>query len=352
MSENVYRQLADALNSLPEGFPAAPDDSHLRLLEYLFTPEEALLAAQLTADIEPMKPLLERLGGDLQETGGMLKDMAKHGLIRFGRTEAGSGFGLEPFVVGIYENQVNRIDGELAALFEAYFRHGFGEILKREPQVHRIIPVQESIQSTTEVRPYESLIEIVQKAKSIGVQECICRKQKDLIGEGCGHLREVCMVLAPVEGAFIDSKEFRDLTTEEALELLKACAEDGLVHSVSNTQENYYICNCCSCCCGILRGMKDLGIANVVARSAFVNTVDEAECIACGACVEACPFEALTLEDTAVVNTVRCTGCGVCIPTCPTGALSLVRRPEEEIKPVPENRAVWADERRSTQNQA
>lgn len=345
MNENVYRQLADALNSLPQGFPPAEDDSHLRLLEYLFTPEEAALAAQLTAEVEPMKPLLARLGGDARETGALLKNMAKRGLIKFGRDENGSGFALEPFVVGIYENQVSVIDAELAALFEQYFRHGFGDMLKREPQVHRIVPVQESVQSSVEVRPYESLVEIVQKAKSIGVQECICRKQKDLIGEGCDHLREVCMVLAPVEGAFTNSGHFKELDTQAALELLKACAEDGLVHSVSNTQDNYYICNCCTCCCGILRGMKDLGIANVMARSAFVNSVDDEECIACGACVDACPFGALALEDTAVVDTLKCTGCGVCIPTCPTDALTLVRRPENEIKPVPENHTAWASER-------
>ncbi len=48
MTEKLYRQLADALNSLPEGFPPTPDNSHLRILEYLFTPEEAETAIHLT----------------------------------------------------------------------------------------------------------------------------------------------------------------------------------------------------------------------------------------------------------------------------------------------------------------
>ena len=353
MTEKVYRQLADALNAMPEGFPPVPDDSHLRLLEYFFTPEEAALAAQLQIEVEPMRPLIKRLGGDPRETGAMLKDMAKRGLIKFGRSEAGSGFALEPFVVGIYENHAGRIDAEMAELFEKYYMAGFGNLLTSAPQAHRIIPVQESVQSTSEIRPYESLIEIVKKAGSIGVQDCICRKQQELVtGEACGHLMQVCMALAPMEGAFANSEIFKALTTEEALELLKACAKDGLVHSVSNTQEgNYYICNCCDCCCGFLRGMKDLGIANVMARSAFVNTVDEDECIACGACEEVCPFGALSMADTIVVDAIKCTGCGVCIPACPTEALSLVRRPEHEIKPVPETHAHWANERHSLSNQ-
>ena len=82
-------------------------------------------------------------------------------------------------------------------------------------------------------------------------------------------------------------------------------ADAGLVHSVSNNQSDlWYICNCCTCSCGILRGMAEMGIANVVARSAFVNRVHEDLCIACGECLEACQFDALSLDDVIAVNEV------------------------------------------------
>jgi ferredoxin len=79
----------------------------------------------------------------------------------------------------------------------------------------------------------------------------------------------------------------------------------------------------------------------VVARSAFVNAVYETRCQACGLCVAECQFAALTVEDTAVVDTVRCVGCGVCVPACPEGALSLVRRPEDEVLPPPLSESDW-----------
>ena len=75
---------------------------------------------------------------------------------------------------------------------------------------------------------------------------------------------------------------------------LRRAAEAGLVHTVSNSQEGvWYICNCCTCSCGILRGMADLGMANVVARSAFVNQVDEDACRRAALLRAACQFGAM-----------------------------------------------------------
>jgi heterodisulfide reductase subunit A-like polyferredoxin len=90
--------------------------------------------------------------------------------------------------------------------------------------------------------------------------------------------------------------------------------------------------------------MADLGVANVIARSAFVNQVDEEACIACGACEESCPFGALSVVvavGAAVVDKVRCVGCGVCALACPQGALSLVRRPEQEVLATPVTEEDW-----------
>jgi heterodisulfide reductase subunit A-like polyferredoxin len=91
--------------------------------------------------------------------------------------------------------------------------------------------------------------------------------------------------------------------------------------------------------------MAEMGIANVVASSAFVNTVDETLCTTCGLCVDQCQFDALSLADTVVVNQTRCVGCGVCVNSCPDHALILVRRPENEIKPVPVSIIDWGLQR-------
>jgi electron transport complex protein RnfB len=342
MNENPYKRLATRLDALPNGFPATDDGAELRLLARLFAPKEALLASQLRLTLETPAQIAARIGGDPRVLRKRLKGMARRGLVAAGRAEGGLGYGLLPFVVGIYEMQAGTMDVELARLFEDYYRQVFAQSLTMQPAVHRVIPVKESVRVDMEVQPFESAADIVVNARAWGVVDCICRTQKALIGEPCEHPVDVCMLLSSIPSAFDHSPIIRALTLKEAMATLQRAADAGLVHSVSNNQRGlWYICNCCTCSCGILRGMAELGIANVIARSAFVNQVDEMLCTGCGLCVERCQFEALSLKDVMCVDKARCVGCGVCVPTCSEGALRLIRRPAQEVLPPPVTEADW-----------
>lgn len=352
MKDDPFKRLAERLDALPNGFPPTDDGAELRLLAKIFTPKEAELTAQLRLTRETPQQIADRIGGDPKVLSKELKGMARKGLITAGRTDEGLSYGLMPFAVGFYEMQINTIDAEMARLFEDYYLKVFGQVLTIEPSVHRVIPVNESVRMDMEVRPFESAADIVNSAQAWGVLDCICRKQKALIGEPCEHPVDICMVFNQTPGAFDRSSTIKALTREEAMATLRRAAEAGLVHTVSNNQQGMsYICNCCTCSCGILRGMVDLGIANVVARSAFVNQVDEELCVGCDLCMEQCQFEALSLNGVVHVSETRCVGCGVCVSFCPEGALSLVRRPDEEIMPPPVTETDWLVERAAARGQ-
>ena len=54
-------------------------------------------------------------------------------------------------------------------------------------------------------------------------------------------------------------------------------------------------------------------------------TVDCSTCIACGVCVDACPFEIISLTDDAATITGAdlYIECGACVSACPVAAISL-----------------------------
>jgi Na+-translocating ferredoxin:NAD+ oxidoreductase subunit B len=343
---NPYKLLAESLDSLPNGFPPTKEGAELRLLARLFSPEEAALAGRLTADFENPDQLARRIGGDPAALRIQLKAMAKRGLITAGQGQGGLAFKLMPFVVGVYEMQGPVIDADLAQLFEDYYQLAFGEMLSAQPPIQRVIPVYESVRQGLEVRPFDSAAGIIASARSWGVTNCICRKQMQLIGKGCNHPLEMCLTMSAAPGVFDQSAYVKALTQEEAMATLHRAAEAGLVHSVSNHQEGiWYICNCCTCSCGLLRGMAELGVASVVAHSGFVNRVDADKCVLCGECVHHCPFGALSLESTLLIDELRCAGCGVCTLACVEGALSLELRPEAELASPPQTEAGWKAER-------
>jgi NAD-dependent dihydropyrimidine dehydrogenase PreA subunit len=239
------------------------------------------------------------------------------------------------------------MDEELARIFEDYYKEGFHELLRMTPAVQRVIPIEQNIPTDVEVMPYERASELLGEAQSWGVMDCICRKQKDLIGEACEHPIDVCMIFSRRPGTFDESTTIRALSKEEALGVLSRAAEAGLVHTVGNQQRGiYYICNCCSCSCAILRGVAEYGIMSSTAPSSYQARVVEDACVGCELCVERCQFGALSVEDGLCrVDERRCFGCGQCILACEDEAIKLVPRPAGAAPQPPEAMPDWIRER-------
>ena len=347
MDQRVYKKLAGKLDLMPNRFPATESGVEIRLLEKIFSPEEAALAAEMFYEKQSVSEIASRVNLPEKQAHKILKTMVRKDLILFNKGEGELLFGLMPFVVGLYEMLLPRLDEDMAKLFEEYFQETKGEITGKGLSVHRVIPVEESIDFELEIYPYEKASDLINNAKSWGVRDCICRVQKKLIGDPCEHPLENCMVYAPIEGAFDNSEVDRAISKEEALQILRDTEEAGLVHTTGNFQgSSNYICNCCTCSCGILRGVAEFNRPSAIAKADFLVVVDSDLCMACGDCLERCQFNALELdEEICLVDSQNCVGCGLCVPVCPENALVLVRRPEGEILPPPENLKTWGEVR-------
>ncbi|MCK4699635.1 MAG: 4Fe-4S binding protein, partial [Bacteroidales bacterium] len=112
-----------------------------------------------------------------------------------------------------------------------------------------------------------------------------------------------------------------------------------------------YICNCCTCSCGVLRGIAEYGCLNSVARSDFHAVVDKDLCNACEICIDRCQFNALQMiDDICIVDTSFCFGCGLCVTSCSTGALSLEQKDTKELVPPAISEKEWREKREKALN--
>jgi ferredoxin len=343
---DCYRALAERLDSFPHGFPATESGRELEILAYLFTPDEAKLASFLLLEYQVLDDVASMSGFALPDARDLAKSMASKGLIHMRRNERKIEVMLLPFVVGFYENQVFRMDKTFAQLVEDYFLEGFSGTVSVTPQFHRVIPIQQSVKSQIEILPEESVSDLLSKKQAWAVLDCICRKQKALIDDPCEHPIRVCLAMSDIPGIFDDQENMEALDLESALAVLDHAAQSGLVHTVSNHKGDMsYVCSCCTCGCGILRWIAEAGMANVVARSSYLASVDEELCIACGICESSCQFGAISIDEFAEIDSKVCVGCGVCTRECPEGAIALVMRDPEDVLPIPESPLDWMNQR-------
>lgn len=197
----------------------------------------------------------------------------------------------------------------------------------------RVIPVGVSIEARTNVLPFESVKEIIDNAKSISVTNCTCR----LSMRECDRPLEACLQVNKAADYNIARGTGRELTKEQALDLLKECEEAGLIHVTMNrAKADNFICNCCPCCCQTMPVLLKGGI-HVIDPSRFLASIDEDACSGCGVCHERCYFGAITWTDgegsASQVEPGKCMGCGLCLVTCPEEAIELKETREPGFVP-------------------
>jgi electron transport complex protein RnfB len=331
MAKEVYRKLQEQLDQYSVGFPATASGVEIRILEKLFTEEEAEMSLHLSMALETPESVAERTKRDLKAVAALLKCMADKGLIfRWQRADTVK-YGAIPFVLGIYEYQLKSMDRELAQMFEDYLQEGFQKNLTQlKPSILRTIPIHRSVAVTHPVATYEDSREIIKKQKLIAVANCICRVQQGLIGHSCDKPLEVCFSFGSAARYYMERGMGREVTTEEALAILNRCEEAGLVSQPANVINPGGMCNCCGDCCPLLRMAKKYPRPVELVLSNYYAVVDAEACTGCETCLERCQMEAISIgeEDVAKINLDRCVGCGLCITTCPAEALRLVLKPE------------------------
>jgi len=351
MDEQAYHRLAEALDRLPNRFPRTGSGVEIEILKAIYDPEAAQLGAALTGAFESSEEIAARAGRPRNEVESTLRRMRRRGLVWTG---AGPGrvrlYRLAPFVVGAYEASLDLLDHRLAHLVEEYFNSGALEgIMRPGPALHRVVPAHGAAKSEW-ILPYDAVRSLLVQAKSFNLRDCICRKQKRLVGEGCGFPLRTCLSFSAAERPTSESS----VTLEQALATLDEAERVGLVHTVSNVAKGLnYVCNCCGCCCGILRGITQHGYSDSVAHANYYAEIDPRMCTGCETCARRCQVGAISVDGgVAAVDRAKCIGCGLCVTGCEAGAAVLHLKPEDEIVHPPADFGEWESERQRRRNAA
>jgi len=284
----------------------ATDPEYL-ILEPVVTTEMAEVAMALGFRIpksaEEVAPLC---GKPVDDTYRLLMALADAGVCFVNKIEGEDRFWYDTWIPGVMEMMVNKYSNvekypQIGRAMEAYGR-------VRGPQtagvfpvgkgLMRVIPIEKAIMGETRRASYEEVSKYLNENDIFTVSNCSCRSTREIMGEGCGHLKEdMCIQMGHAAEYYIRTGRGRQVTREEAFEIIRRAEENGLMHQIPNIDggnKTHAICNCCGCGCLSLRTAEMFHNTDMV-RSNYVSTVDREKCMACGECVESCPVGALKL---------------------------------------------------------
>jgi NAD-dependent dihydropyrimidine dehydrogenase PreA subunit len=368
--DEMYEKLRQLLSPKAPGFTPLPKHALTdQLLRSMYSEEEAqFLTTCLDKTWEKVtfQKAAELTGKSLEEIKALWADMVAKGKVPF--DEENHVF-LSAYLPGVFESYFTYEKDapenmKLAAeahvgLQKMAFMPGVELPFKGPSEFNpnagwRFVPALEPTQKTIEINetleperqilPFEVLEKYLSKYDIFSVTQCSCRTAAKLAGEPCKRTDEnFCLQAGPGAEAMLAAGVGQKLNFEEMMDHLKRASKAGLVHSTQNMQEPAtFICNCCSCCCGVLTAIKNLKFKGAVANSNFTPMINPDLCSLCGTCEDMCPMEVIHSQEEAgqtriAIDLDFCIGCGVCAANCPEEAITLEKTrnniPVEKLPP-------------------
>ncbi len=247
-----------------------------------------------------------RTGRSVTDCHRLLLELADAGVCFVNTINGQDTFWYDTWVPGIMEMMTNHPTNphkypQIAEAFEAYGRVRGAKTAGMTPVgvgLMRVIPIEQAIDGESRRVSYEEISKHIEEHDLFSVSNCSCRTAREIMGEGCGHLKEdMCIQMGHAAEYYIRTGRGRKAEKQEVYDILRRAEENGLMHEIPNLDgdgKTHAICNCCGCGCFSMRTAEMFLNVDMV-RSNYVSQVDRDKCVACGQCVENCPVNALQL---------------------------------------------------------
>jgi len=325
-----YEQLRRALDAHPSGAPKS--EAFDEILRILFSEDDVDLLLVMNYRGKTADDIAAAAALPAGEVRARLEAMAERAVIFYREKDGARFYGLLPTIPGIFEFPFMRGGGtpmheRLSALWDRYKHDGQAQSFAGNPTpLMRVVPVARSLDSKNVVHPYDEVAKLIEGAEYIALAECACRVSL----KRCDSPTDVCLIFGTMGKFLVQAGYARHASKEDAMDALGRAEAAGLVHTSNNSADGAsVICNCCSCCCTVLRGRLELGLKTSFDTSRFVPGVNEALCNGCAICAEErCPAKAIDMrsDGVAVIRENDCIGCGLCVSGCPEKAMAMVAR--------------------------
>lgn len=242
----------------------------------------------------------------IEETHKILMELAVIGVCKVWHEDGVELFWVNIFAPGMLEMMVNNREQleahpQIGKAFELYTRTRLAPMTPMLPEgmaMMRVIPIESALVGVEGVEPWEKLSSYLDKYDTFSVSDCSCRASRRHIDEGCGHLEtEMCIQMGSGAEYYIKTGRAREITREEAKEIIHNAEQLGMMHEMPHTEElgeAFAICNCCGCSCFSMRIASMFKTPDAI-RSNYTAKVNPENCVACGQCVENCPVNAIQL---------------------------------------------------------
>jgi ferredoxin len=344
-NQDIYENFITWMKRTWFGLPDS--EALLPAIKAQYSEEEAALLTGLPFSPKSISELATQKKTDPDELIGRLDALARKGLVfRMKKGEElfyGLNDGFFTFLrSSFWPGRTDQDSRNVAPRVNAYFHSGMFDPYKHvQTRGLRAIPIETSVDvdAGKTILPYENVAKVLEEQTEFCVTVCPCRHRKNLdpASPNCKYSTETCLHFGPLARYIVENGLGRSITLQEARNILKQAAEDGLVHGVSNWLKGVdTICNCCKCCCMWFESFHVLKHDKSMDASNFILSANPKTCTACGLCVKRCPMEALSLQESpqaknkkgkvSELQADRCIGCGVCAYKCPSHSLKLVLR--------------------------